>query len=118
MVMLMLPILQLKEKITALQISILKLDFNSAYAKQLKNTIVAEQEKDKEEKLKEQQQAINNSIVIKYSIDENGYITGANYPNGSSIPVKLGQTINLVGNVSSKSQQRVLFDSTIMGGRS
>jgi tetratricopeptide (TPR) repeat protein len=94
---------------------ILKINSNSNDAKQLKAKIVQTQEKSNSEiNNKGQQQAINNSIIIKYSIDENGYIMDANYPNGSSIQLKVGQIINLIGNVSPKSSQRVLFDGTIM----
>lgn len=93
----------------------MKVDANSSDAKQLKATIAQVQEKSKEDaQAKAQQQAISNSIVIKYSIDERGYIMESNYPNGSSIQVKLGQKINLVGKISSKSSQRVLADSTVL----
>lgn len=68
----------------------------------------------KKENIKKQQQTEDNSIVIKYSIDEKGDIMNANYSNGSSIQLKVGQTISLIGNVSSKSSQRILFDGTIM----
>ncbi|WP_368488930.1 hypothetical protein [Clostridium sp. BJN0013] len=95
--------------------NILEVDANNNDTTQLKNTITQAQEKSKEEEeAKEQQQAINNSIVIKYSIDEYGYIMNTNYPDGSSIQVKKGQLINLVGDVSPKSSQRVLFDANVM----
>ncbi|AYD39837.1 zinc-ribbon domain-containing protein [Clostridium fermenticellae] len=94
---------------------ILKIDANSSDAKRLKAKIVQAQGKSKaKENVKEQQQAINSSIIIKYSIDERGYVMDTNYPNGSSIQLKVGQEINLIGNVSSKSSQRVLFDGSIM----